>query len=503
LTRFIELPINKDTILFLDAFDEDPEAVQDHRRRLQELMEAGANFRRVVVTCRTQFFRSDEEIPKEPGVAIVAPRRAGQTRQYRFFKLYLLPFTEDQVEAYVRKRFPAWQRRRRRAARDVINAIPELSLRPMLLAVVPDLIEQRRTITELFELYEFMVDSWLERESSWIDKERLRAFSEMLAVDVFLNRKIRSFERIPRAALVELIEVSAADLDQWRLTARSLLNRDAAGNYKFAHRSIMEYLFVVAFLKGDQRCLSVEWTDLRELFVSSGHSGIAKLFGQWSLELDFRKTGLFPLENPRSEPQSLSRETALERGQLRSVEARHFELPPQWRRDLVSTRETQDETVLVFDRARDLVWIVLEPRRAEINLYRFRFEELDKVMAAGRLKGRAWRTPTLEEFDTLYAFDRSLHADERLFSGMEFYWTSDWIVGGGQIVVSVGDEEVGHSWVRHIGVRNAARGGEGLGRYHVYEVVAPHRRPFAVREEFSAQLARVSPGGAEELWHGI
>ena len=56
-------------------------------------------------------------------------------------------------------------------------------------------------------------------------------------------------------------------LDDWKLTRRSLLNRDAVGNYKFAHRSIMEYLFVHKFIQGDKSCVSVEWTDQMKLFL--------------------------------------------------------------------------------------------------------------------------------------------------------------------------------------------------------------------------------------------
>ena len=52
-----------------------------------------------------------------------------------------------------------------------------------------------------------------------------------------------------------------------QLSARSLLNRDAEGTFKFAHRSIMEYLFVQRFLHNDMECLTVEWTDQMKTFM--------------------------------------------------------------------------------------------------------------------------------------------------------------------------------------------------------------------------------------------
>jgi hypothetical protein len=36
------------------------------------------------------------------------------------------------------------------------------------------------------------------------------------------------------------------------MKTRSLLNRDAGGNFKFAHRSIMEYMVAERILRGDK-----------------------------------------------------------------------------------------------------------------------------------------------------------------------------------------------------------------------------------------------------------
>ncbi|CAE6851002.1 hypothetical protein R69658_07154 [Paraburkholderia aspalathi] len=50
------IPSPQETILFLDAFDEDASAVRDKESRFTELMEAAKNFQHVIVTCRSQFF---------------------------------------------------------------------------------------------------------------------------------------------------------------------------------------------------------------------------------------------------------------------------------------------------------------------------------------------------------------------------------------------------------------------------------------------------------------
>lgn len=254
------------TVIFLDALDEDTKAIQDHRKRLAELMEQCRKFKRVLITCRTQFFPSDEEIPRETGIARFDPRKPGEPGVYEFWKLYISPLNDKQVRQFLRKRYRyTWGKRRK--AQEIVNKIPLLSVRPMLLAYTPDLLDSGASIRYSFQLYEVMVEKWLERERGWVDKEQLRLFSEWLARDLLMNRERRGAERIPRAELLRLTKQNGVQLDDWKVTGRSLLNRDAQGNFKFAHRSIMEYLCVMKCVQGDLSLLSVQWTDQMHAFL--------------------------------------------------------------------------------------------------------------------------------------------------------------------------------------------------------------------------------------------
>jgi formylglycine-generating enzyme required for sulfatase activity len=263
------------TVLFLDALDEDTLANVDHIERVRDLLKLTRGFTRVVITCRTQFFPKDEEIPKETGILKVGSRAAGESAEYIFHKLYLSPFTDDQVKRYLRRRYPFWRRGRRRTAFEMIRKIPSLVVRPMLLAHIDDLVRAGRQINSSCDLYEEMIEAWLTREQGFIkDKESLRQFSELLAVDLYSNRQTRGGEFVPRADLAGLAATWAVPIDDWLLGSRSLLNRDAQGNYKFAHRSIMEYLCVKKFVEGPTTLDELEWTDhmslfARELFLSS------------------------------------------------------------------------------------------------------------------------------------------------------------------------------------------------------------------------------------------
>ena len=253
-----KIPDQKETILFLDAFDEDTKAIADHRERLADLMKLCPQFNRVVMTCRTQFFPSDAEIPQETGVVRVGPRKAGEGAEYIFQKFYLMPLNDELITKYLRKRYPIWKWVNRRKAKQLIDKIPLLSARPMLLAHIPDLLQRKEEINFGFELYEVMIEAWLERESHWVTPDVLRRFSERLAIDLYINREKRGAERISRSELVLLAAEWNFPLVDWQIQGRSLLNRDGDGNYKFSHRSIMEYLFI----RSESLDLEIDWTGI-------------------------------------------------------------------------------------------------------------------------------------------------------------------------------------------------------------------------------------------------
>lgn len=84
LQRIEAITNQEATVLFLDAFDEDTEAIADHHQRLYRLMSACEKFKRVLITCRTQFFPTAQEIPEKTGLIEVGPRLPDQTSSLFF-----------------------------------------------------------------------------------------------------------------------------------------------------------------------------------------------------------------------------------------------------------------------------------------------------------------------------------------------------------------------------------------------------------------------------------
>ena len=256
------------TVLFLDALDEDREAIQDHIKRLGQLIELTRGFRTVLITCRTQFFPRDAEIPTATGVLKVGPVTGSHGKEYCFEKLYLSPFTDEQIHAYLKRRFPLRRLAYRRKARELVKKIPELVARPMLLANIQELVASGKEIKYSFQLYEEMVERWLSREKGLVgDPSALREVCERLAVDILTRRGERGMERVPPQQLEELTQSLKVQVEPWQLRGRSLLNRDAEGNYKFSHRSIMEYLFAKGLAAGKVAPRAEAFTDQIKTFL--------------------------------------------------------------------------------------------------------------------------------------------------------------------------------------------------------------------------------------------
>lgn len=248
----------KNSILLLDAFDEDILAYKNFKTRMDEICSRVWEFRFIVITSRTHFFPTCSEEPYETGVF-----RYGISGQYCFQKLYISPFNDCDVEQYLKKRYGILQLSKRKRARLIVEKSPLLMVRPMLLSHIQDLLSASIEYDNSYTIYKILIEKWIDREASKVgmsDKEyspkeyanRLRAFSRDLAWDIYMNREKRgslSLDRnqvIQSASSMQLSEYDDVSLRNSVFRTRSLLNRDMQGQYKFAHKSILEWLIADA-----------------------------------------------------------------------------------------------------------------------------------------------------------------------------------------------------------------------------------------------------------------
>lgn len=243
------------TVLLMDAFDEDPLVLEGVAKRLDLLVAMTLGFKSVVISCRSQFFSSDDAIPVGTGVVKAGPTPAAVSKEHEFKRLYIAPFDDRQVSQYLRRAFGLTSWRKRGRARAMLNRVPSLVMRPMLLAHISDVLEEesRSTIMTQSDIYQAIVSAWVRRERRWVEDKPLLEFSRRLALDIFQNRHDRGGEFCARDELENLARSWGIRIRPEFLTGRSLLNRTDDGRCKFAHRSILEYLVATAVLEGRAR----------------------------------------------------------------------------------------------------------------------------------------------------------------------------------------------------------------------------------------------------------
>lgn len=425
------------SILFLDAFDEDTKAIENHRERLSQLLSLSEGFAHVLVSCRTQFFEKDLEIPRETGIVRFGATGPGESREYYFYKLYLSPFSDQQVETYLRKRFPFWQRQRRTAAREIARKMPDLTVRPMLLANIEDLLGSSLNYKYSVQVYEAMIEAWLRREGPFVNPAHLRIFSELLAIDIYAKRIARASERIPPTEALKLASKEGVPLQGWQLRSRSLLNRDELGNLKFAHRTIMEYLFVRRFIREPRDIPKTLWTDQMKRFwwelvgvgadQATGHlrdSGLAELDSVFEMPgvhlasstiwLDLQNADLEGLESLHIRPIRKYQSAKSIRTEAEALEVireyceRNITYD-RWSRRYVpfarripafpGTEREKDSAAFVVDFASGLMWAA--NWSCESNF--FGASEHLRRLATQRWGGYSdWRLPTLAEACSLF-----------------------------------------------------------------------------------------------------
>ena len=121
----------------------------------------------------------------------------------------------------------------------------------MLLNYIDDLLLNVNSYNNTFQIYEQLINSWIQRETrrqhSVKQKdfsENLYSFSRIIAINIYWKEKDRKGLCIPSNEIQALADKHSIDLSDLEMKSRSLLNRDAFGNYKFAHKSILEYFLV-------------------------------------------------------------------------------------------------------------------------------------------------------------------------------------------------------------------------------------------------------------------
>ena len=246
-------------VLILDGFDEMAARVtrQVTNRNFHELARAVQGKAKVLLTCRTHYFKSRTE---EEEVVLGGRQSYGsETARDLYWELiarsgfriaYLRPFDITQIEEYIRRAKPGEVDNAIEKIRKTYNLM-ELSQRPMLLEmIVKSLDALTGKEVNAATLYEVFTDAWIHRDQ-WRDvlqPDAKLAFLKALAYSLWdadatrihheqlfsqLKQELAAYIKDPQ----HLAEVDA------EIRTASFLSRDDGGNYGFAHKSYAEFFF--------------------------------------------------------------------------------------------------------------------------------------------------------------------------------------------------------------------------------------------------------------------
>ncbi len=269
-------------ILIFDGFDETIAYTEPGRyvENLRQILRAAEGKAKVLLTCRTHYFRDLPEALRRLGQAPSMVTTQGATRLYEEIQDrpgseigYLLEFRDTQVDEYLRKALPPradWQAFREQIRRTY--NLNDLAERPFLLEIIvktlPRLTERGGTVT-LADLYETYCESWFNQNDFrlTLTRERKVALVEYLARLVWDSPENRVhydllFEKATEFFKDRPLTLHDKERVDYEVRTALFLHRDPEGYYSFIHRSFLEFFIArtirAGLAAGDSGCLALK-----------------------------------------------------------------------------------------------------------------------------------------------------------------------------------------------------------------------------------------------------
>lgn len=210
------------------------------------------NANKVFLTCRTHYFFTDiqeREILQADYTIIY--RNYATKSNYEITRINLKEFDDNQIEEYIYK-----NTNNKETTKEILEIIKntynleELSTRPILLKMIIETLPTLKVqkIINAASLYKVYTNNWIEWDDwrSQMTSEGKRVFMWKLAVKMFekggdFSLHYTKLDRPEENYLKKDIKIEDSDYYKYETTTCSFLNRSSEGNYKFIHKSFMEY----------------------------------------------------------------------------------------------------------------------------------------------------------------------------------------------------------------------------------------------------------------------
>ncbi|MFN7992502.1 MAG: SUMF1/EgtB/PvdO family nonheme iron enzyme [Bryobacteraceae bacterium] len=241
-------------LLIFDGFDEMERRASDYRTALENFWEIAklvSPRAKILLTCRTAFFRhrnEEENVLKSErgGVKLLKGDDVIDLSDRREFEVaHLSEFDEAQIAEALRRLSPGgWE-----PLLGKIHALPnieDLAHRPVLLGMIAETVPRLSPDEDLnlATLYQHYTDVLLERVESIPAGER-QFFVEELAWEMQKSGRLSvPYSEFPEKVVAHFSlkdDPAKAAFFERDIRTRSLMVRDDAGNYRFAHKSMLEF----------------------------------------------------------------------------------------------------------------------------------------------------------------------------------------------------------------------------------------------------------------------
>ncbi len=243
-------------LLIFDGFDEMAQKVDYDvtKKNFWELAKAVVPNSKVLLTCRTPYFRTPKE---ERDVLGKKEEDYIDIREKPNFEiLYLLEFDDKDITDCLSKRFPAeWKTHYEQMKK--IHDLPDLAKRPVMLDMIVKSLDRlqllkkekgKKIIINPAILYHTFTQEWLDRDfrdgRTFVKPGDKEFFMEELALQMHSTQQMSlHFSKLPERIKRHFKLDKAAEIDYFDSDIRtcSFLKRDNQGNYAFGHKSFMEF----------------------------------------------------------------------------------------------------------------------------------------------------------------------------------------------------------------------------------------------------------------------
>ena len=260
----IDAPNISQSIIILDALDENLEATKDLKGIMDKIEELTDKFKFVILSSRTQLFPNELCEPHRGSVI----QNGGTRKLLTWEKIYISPFSKEETKMFLENKYQIGSKQYQESIRIMENT-KDLMTRPLVLSFIDDLLEfaDRKDLTTV-EIYAKIIDEWLRRECEGlsVSKSDLYIFSKKLSLFIY-EKWVHSGEAsLSEDEYLKFVKENGYNSSPYSFKERSLINRKGDGAIKFSHKSFWEFFIAINSMENPCKSFNSQGLEMAVVF---------------------------------------------------------------------------------------------------------------------------------------------------------------------------------------------------------------------------------------------